>query len=100
MFGFWGFSKKQKQGRQRCHGGRCRVPSYKSILQVPPGETAVIRQHHANGAIRQRLLDLGFIPGRDVEVLRVATFGCPIELKVCNYCVTLRRTEAIQIEVE
>ncbi len=72
---------------------------FKSILDIPVGGYAVIRQHHSSGAVRQRLLDLGFIPGRKVKVVRVATLGCPLELRIQGYCVILRRTEARYIEV-
>lgn len=58
-----------------------------------------IRRHHAKGAIRQRLLDMGFIPDTEVEVLRVATLGDPIEVKVGDSFITLRKHEADQIEV-
>ncbi len=89
------------KGRRKGQQGQCTHSAlgYKSMLDVPTGGSAVIKQHHSSGAVRQRLLDLGFVPGRDVKVLRVATLGCPIELKVSGYCVTLRRTEARLIEV-
>ncbi len=94
----FGFSKKRQRKRKR--GEQEIELSLKNMLDVPIGETTVIRQHHSVGAVRQRLLDLGFVPGREVQVLRVATLGCPLELKVSGYCVTLRRKEARQIEVE
>ncbi len=86
--------KKEEAGRQE------RDAAFTSVLDIPIGDSAIIRRHHSSGAVRQRLLDLGFIPGQKVEVLRVATLGCPLELKISEYCVTLRRTEAQQIEVE
>ncbi len=58
-----------------------------------------ILKHHAHGAVRQRLLDMGFIPNAEVEVLRVATLGDPMEIKVGDSCVTLRKREADQIEI-
>ncbi len=91
------FKNKGRRGRGK---DRNNVTAFKNMLNVPIGESTVIRQHHSVGAVRQRLLDLGFVPGREVKVLRVATLGCPLELKVSGYCVTLRRTEARQIEVE
>ena len=63
------------------------------------GRRCRIRCHHAHGAIRQRLLDMGFIPNTEVEVLRVATLGDPMEVKVGDSLVTLRKTEADQIEI-
>ncbi len=94
MFGFRGSRKKR---RGQCAG---QAVNYKNMLDIPIGESAIIKQHHSSGAIRQRMLDLGFVPGRNVKVLRVATLGCPIELKISGYCVTLRRTEARMIEVK
>ena len=58
-----------------------------------------ILKHHARGAVRQRLLDMGLIPDTEVEVLRVATLGDPMEIRVGDSCVTLRKREADQIEI-
>lgn len=93
-------SKKKHRGAGgKKHGKPCCMRG-KSLLDIPVGGSAVIRGHFSNGAVRQRLLDLGFVPGRKIDVVRVATLGCPLELRVADYCVTLRRTEAYQIEVE
>ena len=67
---------------------------------VKPGKRARIRCHHAKGAVRQRLLDLGFVPESEVDIIRRAPLGDPIQCKVANYNVTLRKSEASLIEVE
>jgi ferrous iron transport protein A len=67
---------------------------------VKSGDRAQIRCHHATGAIRQRLLDLGFVPQAEVAVIRRAPLGDPIECSVANNKVTLRNSEAALIEVE
>ncbi len=67
---------------------------------IKPGRKARIRCHHAKGAIRQRLLDLGFIPESEIDVIRKAPLGDPIQCKVADYNVTLRQSEASLIEVE
>lgn len=80
----------------KCNGkkkGRC-------LCDVKPGKKAKIRCHHAKGAVRQRLLDLGFIPQAQIDVIRRAPLGDPIQCKVANYNVTLRNSEAALIEVE
>lgn len=69
------------------------------LHELRAGEKARIHCHHAMGAIRQRLLDLGFVPNTEVDVIRRAPLGDPIQLKVSNYNVTLRRSEAELIEV-
>ncbi|WP_319777490.1 FeoA family protein [Maridesulfovibrio sp.] len=100
------FNREVFSGRRKGRGsggrkqGRACPMRGKSLLDIPVGGVGVIRRHFSEGAVRQRLLDLGFVPGRKIEVIRVATLGCPIELRVAGYCVTLRRTEAYQIEVE
>lgn len=68
--------------------------------EIKPGKKVKIRCHHAKGAVRQRLLDLGFVPHCTVDVVRCAPLGDPIQCKVANYNVTLRRSEAALIEVE
>lgn len=81
---------KRKRGRKNC----C------MLRDVAPGNRAMIRCHHAKGAVRQRLLDLGFVPRTEVEVIRKAPLGDPMECLVANYKVALRNAEADLIEVE
>ena len=71
-----------------------------SLSQLKPGKAARIRCHHSKGATRQRLLDLGFVPQSEVTVIRRAPLGDPIQIKLANYCVTLRQSEADLIEME
>lgn len=67
---------------------------------VGVGKRVKIRCHHAQGAVRQRLLDLGFVPESEIDVVRMAPLGDPMQCKVANYNVTLRKSEAALIEVE
>lgn len=80
--------------RGRCGKNCCMLNCIKS------GRRAKIHCHHATGAVRQRLLDLGFVPETTIDVIRRAPLGDPIECRVANYKVTLRNTEAALIEVE
>ncbi len=70
------------------------------LKDIKPGLRARIFCHHSRGPIRQRLLDLGFVPQAEIEVLRRAPLGDPIECRVANYKVALRKSEAELIEVE
>jgi len=54
----------------------------------------------AQGEIRKRLVDMGFISGTKGKVLRRALLNDPIELQLKGYKVSLRRSEAKQILVE
>nr|WP_320012558.1 FeoA family protein [uncultured Desulfobulbus sp.] len=78
----------------RKRNGCCR------LCDIAPGQKTRIRCHHAQGAIRQRLLDLGFVPESEIDVIRRAPLGDPIQCKVADYNVTLRNAEAALIEVE
>jgi ferrous iron transport protein A len=83
------------------HGrGRNRNKQRRMLGDCNPGERARICCHHGKGAIRQRLLDLGFVPDSEVIVVRRAPLGDPIQCKVASYNVTLRRSEASLIEIE
>ncbi len=51
-------------------------------------------------AFRRRLLELGLIPGTEVEVLRVAPLGDPIELFARGCCLSIRKADAACVIVE
>lgn len=70
------------------------------LREIKPGCRARIHCHHAKGAVRQRLLDIGFVPQAEIKVIRKAPMGDPIECCVANYKVALRNSEADLIEVE
>lgn len=70
-----------------------------TLDQVPPlGECRVVAVP-ARGALRTRLLAMGFVPGAGIEVLRAAPLGDPVEYRVKGYCISLRKEEARLISV-
>ena len=70
-----------------------------TLADMPPGSVCRIKKVLAEGAIRQRLFDMGLIPSVAVAVVRNAPLNDPIELRIDDYFVTVRRAEARQIEV-
>ena len=50
--------------------------------------------------MKKKLLELGLFPGQEIEVVQDAPFGGPVKIKVKDYCLALRRSEAENIEVE
>lgn len=50
-------------------------------------------------AFRRRLMELGLLPGTEVEIVRVAPLGDPLELGVRGCRLSIRRDEAVNIEV-
>jgi len=49
---------------------------------------------------RGRLLEMGLLVGTDVELIRFAPLGDPIDIKVRGYHLSLRKHEADQIQVQ
>ena len=64
-----------------------------------PGETCRVVALRGAGAVRRRLLDMGIVPSVRVEMIRNAPLRDPIEIRVHNTFMTLRRIEANRIEV-
>ncbi|MDQ0219959.1 ferrous iron transport protein A [Peribacillus cavernae] len=52
------------------------------------------------GVMRRRLLDLGFVPGAVVEVVRKSPLGDPIAFRVSQTTIALRKEESSKIEGE
>ena len=70
------------------------------LSDLEPGSDARIESVDASTPIGRRLLDLGFVPGTAVRVLRRAPLGDPVEYELRGYRLCLRRTEARRIRVQ
>lgn len=68
-----------------------------SELQI--GEKGVIIKVMGHGGFRRRIIEMGFIKGKTVEVLLNAPLKDPIKYKIMGYEISLRRQEAAMIEV-
>ena len=64
------------------------------------GERGRMARMGSRGSLRHRLLDMGLVPGSEVEMERVAPLGDPIEIKVKGCNLALRKEEAASIQVE
>lgn len=65
-----------------------------------PGERATITRVTGDGPIKRRLVDMGLVAGTVVKVLKYAPLGDPLEIKVKNFNLSLRKAEASMIEIE
>jgi DtxR family transcriptional regulator, Mn-dependent transcriptional regulator len=68
--------------------------SLKTLAEIEAGQKGEVVQVGAKGAVRQRLLDMGLIPGSLVNVDRVAPTGDPIWIRLRGYQLSLRLSEA------
>ncbi len=69
------------------------------LSELQTGENGVIVKVLGKGAFRKRIIEMGFIRGKSVEVIKNAPLKDPIHYKVMGYNVSLRRSEAALIEV-
>ena len=69
------------------------------LSELQTGEKAVIVRVNGHGSFRKRLIEMGFITGKEVRVVLNAPLKDPIEYEIIGYKVSLRREEARQIEV-
>lgn len=70
------------------------------LSELVHGERGVIVTVNAESSLRQRLLDMGFTPGTEIECKRYAPLRDPVEYKLKGYLISLRRTEADLVIVE
>jgi Fe2+ transport system protein FeoA len=71
-----------------------------TLDDLPVGQHATVRSLTAQGVLLQRLMQMGLLEGTDVELVRRAPGGDPIECRLLGYALSLRREEARQVEVE
>lgn len=67
--------------------------------QLRVGDCARIVRVNAVGAIRRRLLEMGFVRGERLKVEKLAPLGDPMELVIKGYHLSLRRQEGACILV-
>lgn len=71
-----------------------------SLNLLEPGMKARITRVLGKGATRRRVMDIGVVPGSNVEMERVAPLGDPIEVKIKDCHLSLRKDEAANVFVE
>ncbi|MBQ7065111.1 MAG: ferrous iron transport protein B [Firmicutes bacterium] len=67
---------------------------------LKPGQSARIGSVGGEGALRQHFLDMGVIPGAELEIIKFAPMGDPVELRIHGYELTLRLDDAEKIDVD
>ena len=70
------------------------------LADLKPGQTGVITKILGHGAFRKRVMEMGFVRGREVTVVLNAPLQDPVKYSLMDYEVSLRRAEAELLEVE
>ena len=76
------------------------LPTHDTLDQLPLGSRCRVLGVAGEPAIRRRLLEMGLCTGVEIDVLRRAPLGDPLEVRLRGYLLSLRRDQAAQVRVE
>ncbi len=71
----------------------------RTLAALSVGEAATVREVGGDGTLAVRLLEMGFVPGTSVKLVKLAPLGDPMQFEVRGYHLSLRRAEAARIRV-
>lgn len=71
-----------------------------TLKEVRCGNTVKVKKIVGEGAVKRRIMDMGITKGTEVYVRKVAPLGDPVEVMVRGYELSLRKQDAVMIEVE
>lgn len=69
------------------------------LQNLRPGELARVERIDGGGALRRRMMDMGIVPGVELEVVRCAPLGGPLQIRLKGYYLAMRRGECAKIMV-
>lgn len=72
----------------------------KTLRDAKIGDTVKVVRLHGEGAVKRRIMDMGITKGVEVYIRKVAPLGDPVEVKVRNYELSIRKADAEMIEIE
>ena len=71
----------------------------RTLKQVKCGETVSVVKLTGEGALKRRIMDTGITKGTEIYVRKVAPLGDPVEVNVRGYELSIRKSEAENIQV-
>ena len=76
------------------------LPLSQTLDKLHVGQRATILALQGDDAIVQRLYEMGILEGEEVEVIGFAPLGDPLEIRLRDYRLSLRRSEAARVTVQ
>jgi len=70
-----------------------------TLNDLNQGDNGIIAKVRGRGAFRKRIMEMGFVKGKNITVIKKAPLKDPVEYNIMGYRVTLRRSEAKLIEI-
>ena len=119
MFNPLGKMMKKRQHQHNhecgCHKCKCQTSAYDyedcdffadipfgsvHLNELKPGDKATVLTIIGNNRFHFRLMEMGFVAGKQIEVIRFAPIGDPIEIDILGTKLSLRKAEAAMIIVQ
>ena len=72
----------------------------RTLKDVKVGETCKIKKITGEGAVKRRIMEMGLTKGVELKIRKVAPLGDPIELTVRGYELSIRKADAMMVELE
>ncbi len=72
----------------------------RTLKDAKVGETVVVTKVKGEGPVRRRIMDMGITKGVEIFIRKVAPLGDPMELNLRGYELTLRKADAVMVEIE
>mgnify|MGYP006357360605 CR=1 FL=1 len=69
----------------------------KNLSDLCIGETAIVESINITGILKRRIIDMGLTKGCTVKIERVAPLGDPIDVKIKNSHIAIRKSDATNI---
>ena len=72
-----------------------------TLAELKKGQKAIVRSFtDTNKELSARLIEMGFLPGEEVALSKIAPLGCPLAVNVAGYELSLRKEEAASVVID
>jgi ferrous iron transport protein A len=71
-----------------------------TLKDLKPGQEGTVVSIGEKGPMKRRIMDMGVTPGISIKVVKVAPLGDPIEVNIRGYELSLRKSEAENIQMK
>ncbi len=71
-----------------------------TLKDAKVGSSVTVTRVNGEGAVKRRLMDMGFTKGCKIFVRKVAPLGDPVEITIRGYELSVRKDDAANVEVE
>ena len=71
-----------------------------TLAELKPGQKATVSQFKGSGPSLNHMMQLGLLEGTQIEMVRKALTGDPMEIRLMGYSLSLRKSEAKLVEIK